>query len=139
MTPVIPVGPLLQGADESFLRAAQLGERWALLFVLPSECVTSCVEQIQLMQQMQIALGKYQDQLLKFVVVTASSFTTALKDIEIDSLAILTMRAPDGLVSDRLYLVDPFGNIVMAYHSSEDGMKILKDIRHLIKLSTTSR
>jgi hypothetical protein len=38
-------------------------------------------------------------------------------------------------VSDKIYLMDPEGNILMYYPSHTDPMNILKDLKHLLEVS----
>ena len=42
----------------------------------------------------------------------------------------------DILRLDRVYIVDPLGNLVMAYESGFDAKGLLKDLRRLLRLSS---
>jgi hypothetical protein len=41
----------------------------------------------------------------------------------------------DPLISGRIYLVDPLGNLMMSYGSRSEAKGILSDLKKLLKLS----
>ncbi|MDG2609880.1 cytochrome oxidase biogenesis cluster protein, partial [Vibrio parahaemolyticus] len=59
---------------EPYITLEQLGQPspldekgWQLAYVLPSECKKQCQQQIHLMQQSHIALGKYQERVVPVI------------------------------------------------------------------------
>lgn len=120
--------------------AKEFGGAWALVWVMPVSCSASCQSKIFEVQQIQIALGKYQDRLLKYVLVSKDSSLPLPTKYNIDPQAVLVEAQPSSFwVPEQLYLIDSEGRIVLVYPTAFEGKKVLGDIRHLIKLSTLSR
>lgn len=113
--------------------------RWALLFAMPASCDQRCQKKIFQIQQMQIALGKYQDRLLKFVVVSEREPLPLSDKYNIQEEAVLIGFDSTLWKEGQLYLMDPSGALILSYPPQFEGTKVLNDLRHLIKLSSTSR
>jgi len=110
---------------------------WQLAYVLPSECKEQCQQQIHLMQQSHIALGKYQERVVPVI-------WTSQEANDVDQ-SIVVMQMNDALSSrvkaGQLLIVDPLGQLVMSYtpEANEDLVRLSKDVladlRKLLKLS----
>ena len=101
------------------------------------------------MRQVQTALGKEQGRLQRVFVpmgnVSADKLQEKLKEYPgmtviagpKSEVEVLTQQfiLPGANVVDnqRVYLVDPLGNLMMTYRDNPGGM--LKDLRHLMKTS----
>lgn len=129
---------------EPYVTLEQLGQPspldekgWQLAYVLPSDCQKQCQQQIHLMQQSHIALGKYQERVIP--VIWTSEETN---DVD-QSIVVMQMN---GALSSRvkagqMLIVDPLGQLVMSYtpEANEDLVRLSKDVladlRKLLKLS----
>ncbi|NOH69480.1 cytochrome oxidase biogenesis cluster protein [Vibrio rotiferianus] len=110
---------------------------WQLAYVLPSECKEQCQQQIHLMQQSHIALGKYQERVVPVI-------WTSEEANDVDQ-SIVVMQMNDALSSrvkaGQVLIVDPLGQLVMSYtpEANEDLVRLSKDLladlRKLLKLS----
>ncbi|OPH53777.1 cytochrome oxidase biogenesis cluster protein [Vibrio campbellii] len=110
---------------------------WQLAYVLPSECKEQCQQQIHLMQQSHIALGKYQERVVPVI-------WTSEEANDVDQ-SIVVMQMNDALSSrvkaGQVLIVDPLGQLVMSYtpEANEDLVRLSKDVladlRKLLKLS----
>lgn len=110
---------------------------WQLAYVLPSECKEQCQQQIHLMQQSHIALGKYQERVVPVI-------WTSEEANDVDH-SIVVMQMNDALSSrvkaGQVLIVDPLGQLVMSYtpEANEDLVRLSKDVladlRKLLKLS----
>ena len=110
---------------------------WQLAYVLPSECKEQCQQQIHLMQQSHIALGKYQERVVPVI-------WTSKEANDVDQ-SIVVMQMNDALSSrvkaGQMLIVDPLGQLVMSYtpEANEDLVRLSKDVladlRKLLKLS----
>ncbi|HDM8218488.1 hypothetical protein [Vibrio campbellii] len=110
---------------------------WQLAYVLPSECKEQCQQQIHLMQQSHIALGKYQERVVPVI-------WTSEEANDVDQ-SIVVMQMNDALSSrvkaGQVLIVDPLGQLVMSYtpEAKEDLVRLSKDVladlRKLLKLS----
>ncbi|MGR5192626.1 cytochrome oxidase biogenesis cluster protein [Vibrio rotiferianus] len=129
---------------EPYITLEQLGQPspldekgWQLAYVLPSVCEEQCQQQIHLMQQSHIALGKYQERVVP--VIWTSEETNNV------NLSIVVMEMNDSLSSrvkaGQMLIVDPLGQLVMSYtpEANEDLVRLSKDVladlRKLLKLS----
>ncbi|MFB9135394.1 hypothetical protein M1D72_06450 [Vibrio sp. AK197] len=116
-------------------------QKWQLGYVLPEQCGAVCQQQLHLLQQSHIALGKYQTNVEPVVFVTPQSDTSQLDDRKFTQVAV----SPEflSLVQHSEYvIVDPLGQLVMRYlHFSqpddlvEQSKGILADLRKMLKLS----
>ncbi|ARR47601.1 cytochrome oxidase biogenesis cluster protein [Vibrio campbellii] len=129
---------------EPYVTLEQLGQPspldekgWQLAYVLPSECKEQCQQQIHLMQQSHIALGKYQERVVPVI-------WTSEEANDVDQ-SIVVMQMNDALSSrvkaGQVLIVDPLGQLVMSYtpEAKEDLVRLSKDVladlRKLLKLS----
>ncbi|MCV3264787.1 cytochrome oxidase biogenesis cluster protein [Vibrio harveyi] len=130
---------------EPYITLEQLGQPspldekgWQLAYVLPPECKEQCQQQIHLMQQSHIALGKYQERVVP--VIWTSEETN-----NVVAQSIVVMQMNDSLSSrvkaGQMLIVDPLGQLVMSYtpEANEDLVRLSKDVladlRKLLKLS----
>ncbi|MGR5238355.1 cytochrome oxidase biogenesis cluster protein [Vibrio alfacsensis] len=110
---------------------------WQLAYVLPQECGEQCQQQLYLMQQSHVALGKYQERVVP--VIWTSQPSDAVDEL------MVVMQMNDAVSAKvqpgQMLIVDPLGQLVMSYtpQSNEDLSKLSKDmladLRKLLKLS----
>ncbi|MFN1650121.1 hypothetical protein [Vibrio rotiferianus] len=129
---------------EPYITLEQLGQPspldekgWQLAYVLPPDCQKKCQQQIHLMQQSHIALGKYQERVVPVI-------WTSEEANDVDQ-SIVVMQMNDALSSrvkaGQMLIVDPLGQLVMSYtpEANEDLVRLSKDVladlRKLLKLS----
>ena len=125
--------------------------KWTMIYFADAACNEACIKNIYLMRQVHKALGKEQGRFQSVFVamgtVPADQLQAKLKDYpgmtiisgskqNIEALA-QQFVLPDSKVIDaqRIYLVDPLGNLMMSYRDDPRGM--LKDLIHLMKNSST--
>ncbi|MET2949272.1 cytochrome oxidase biogenesis cluster protein [Vibrio owensii] len=123
---------------EQLGQTSPLSEKgWQLAYVLPSDCQERCQQQLHLMQQSHIALGKYQERVVPVIWTSKPS--------ESASETLMVMQMNDSLSekvqAGQMLIVDPLGQLVMAYtpEANEDLVQLSKDVladlRKLLKLS----
>ena len=123
---------------EQLGQTSPLSEKgWQLAYVLPSDCQEQCQQQLHLMQQSHIALGKYQERVVPVIWTSKQSEST--------SETMMVMQMNDSLSekvqAGQMLIVDPLGQLVMAYtpEANEDLVQLSKDVladlRKLLKLS----
>ncbi|MFT4797727.1 MAG: hypothetical protein ACJAXW_003751 [Candidatus Azotimanducaceae bacterium] len=114
--------------------------RWTLLVPMPKVCNEACEERFYMAKQVNTALGKRADRVHRVLVdLGASSGVVAnltaqypgLETVRVDA-ATFAKALPR---EDVIYLMDPLGNILMFYESEKAGNPMLKDIKHLLKIS----
>lgn len=117
------------------------GNRWQLAYVVPKACDEFCQQQIYLLGQSHIALGKYQQRVAPVFLISESSDVSVLTTEGFG--VIKTSDALPNVLADFEYvIVDPLGQLVMRYpkaSSSEQlvsqSKDVLADLRKLLKLS----
>lgn len=147
--PVVPVAGLhLQTSDGQALTDRFGPERadaeWMML-VVASDCNDACDNLLYLSRQVNIALGKNADRMTRAAWLGA--VPNALEDrwageySSVDRLQVERGAAPawpPGVQPEqepRILLIDPFGNVMMHYGKEHSGKDMLKDLKHLMKLS----
>nr|WP_228704460.1 hypothetical protein [Marinobacter antarcticus] len=149
INPTVPVADLsletLSGEPlaERF-SAAQAEPQW-LLLVAAGECDSRCEELLYLARQANIALGKNANRVSRAAVLggitgdLAARWPTEYRLMERLVPAPGTTPAwPVGINPEkepRIMLIDPFGNVMMHYGPENSGKDMLKDLKHLLKLS----
>ncbi|CAH1543596.1 Hypotehtical protein in Cytochrome oxidase biogenesis cluster [Vibrio harveyi] len=129
---------------EPYITLEQLGQPspldekgWQLAYVLPPECKEQCQQQIHLMQQSHIALGKYQERVVPVIWTSEEANNVAQSVVVMQMNDSLSSRVKAG----QMLIVDPLGQLVMSYtpEANEDLVRLSKDVladlRKLLKLS----
>ncbi|EDP57209.1 hypothetical protein [Vibrio sp. AND4] len=123
---------------EQLGQVSPLTERgWQLAYVLPAECMEQCQQQIHLLQQSHIALGKYQERVVPVIWTSneVNDLDQSLKVMQMNGLLSAKVKA------GQMLIVDPLGQLVMSYtpNVQEDLVQlnkdVLTDLRKLLKLS----
>lgn len=129
-----------------------LREKWTLLYLLPGACDSTCVAAMYEMRQLRLALGRHAHRVQRALVVYGD-FPPPLPAAVVQEYrgqAVIPGSALDGdepgrnfrlhendnpLAAGRLYLVDPMGNLMMAYPAGADPGGIIDDLERLLKYS----
>lgn len=111
--------------------------RWQLAYVLPNKCTEQCRQQLYLLQQSHVALGKYQERVVPVLWQTELSGTVDISMTTMQMNQSVTAKVKPG----QMLIVDPLGQLVMSYSPkpNEDLVSfnkgMLADLRKLLKLS----
>ncbi|MCW8847047.1 MAG: hypothetical protein OQK99_14555 [Gammaproteobacteria bacterium] len=123
---------------------------WTLLYIDGWDCDTGCVDALYNTRQIRTALGKDMDRVQRVFLVNGPC--CELRDLgqEHPDLNVAWLDGADRpvfikvlpgyedadpLISGRIYLVDPLGNLMMSYGSRSEAKGILSDLKKLLKLS----
>ena len=147
--PPAPLADLqLKGEDGSPLTdrfGPELPDPEWMLMVVAHNCGSQCEELLYLARQVNIALGKNAARVNRAAWLgTVGEELAGRWDSEYSSMEKLTL--PDSVEpswptgvnpsqQSRILVVDPFGNIIMHYGSEHTGKQMLKDLKHLLKIS----
>lgn len=132
----------------------RLHGKWTLLYPLDGECREACLENLYKMRQLRLATGKNAGRVQRAVLVVNGDRNALaagqwldypgqllLFPENADSAALrglFELSAGDQpFAGDRLYLVDPLGNLMMSYAGTTDPGGIIKDLARLLKYSRT--
>lgn len=150
-----PARPLqiagLQTLDATPFGSERLKSKWTLVYFGRGPCESACRTNLYNMRQLRAALGKNTDR-VQTLYVTAEANDRHLEAVQGEHPETVVVTgsgsALDALVSQfategvgplsgeqRLYLVDPLGNLMMMFPDSLDPTKILKDLKRLLRVS----
>jgi cytochrome oxidase Cu insertion factor (SCO1/SenC/PrrC family) len=145
--PMPKLNSVLQGGDKQELDAYK--GKWIMLQVSSSECGTACQNTLLTMRQLRLMQGKEMDRIERVVLITDQDPMTTNLLREYDGTHFLRVNAhgeqtlakwlpveEGGHVQDRIYLIDPLGNLMMRYPVDADPNKVKKDLSKLLKASS---
>lgn len=139
----------LQGkpVDETFLRG-----KWTMLYLARGACERPCVEQLYNIRQIRLAQGDNIRRLQRLMLWQADGVSHA-RQVELqqhfpgqvivplvtgDAKALLqdfVLDEQEPLLANRVYLVDPLGNLMMKYEPGGKHRGMIKDLEKLLKYS----
>ena len=153
---VQPARPLADAAlvllDGKPIRFSELRGKWTLVTFSAAECLKPCERNLTKMRQVIAAQGKEADRLQSVLVVTDGKaldwLRYAVKDYPgmrvitgpADSVTLLArgFTLPAGSPLDnpnRVYLMDPLGNLMMSYPADAVPTGMRKDLARLLRIS----
>ncbi len=129
---------------EPYTTLGQLGQvspktvnGWQLAYVVPQQCDAQCRQQLYLLKQSHIALGKYQERVVPVLWTSGSSDSVG---VPMETMAMNSF-VEEKVKQGQVVIVDPLGQLVMSYtpKPNEDLVKLSKDmladLRKMLKLS----
>lgn len=151
ITPARPLGelnvPQLDGKPlaKDFLRG-----KWTLVYIGPAACDRDCQQNLYVMRQVRLALNEKMDRVQRLWIISDAQPAPRLRALLSDhpGLAVVRPTATErtalldnfrspaaGPVENRIYIVDPLGNLMMRYPARVDAKGVLKDIQRLLLTS----
>lgn len=113
--------------------------KWLLLFAAPGACDATCANALYATRQARTMQNRETARVERVWLVTDGTVPPPAVLAEHSDVTVL--RAPAaglaafGAGADRLYLVDPLGNLVLAYPREPDIKGLAKDLERLLKAS----
>ncbi|UCE89625.1 MAG: SCO family protein [Pseudomonadota bacterium] len=152
---VQPARPLsafaLQTLDGEPFGADELQGKWSLVYFGGGECGTACAENLYKMRQSRLSQGQEIKRVRRLYILLDAAPGDSLSEVlrEHEGLEVLTGRPAelDSLVAqfdlpgaapraaERVYIVDPLGNLMMSYPAGFDAKGLAKDLRLLLRAS----
>lgn len=126
--------------------------KWSLVYLLDGSCDANCQENIYKMRQIRLATSKYAHRVQRLVIHTTENtelftaeqindyqgqlmlFNGMLQKPEYEDLFKIDAN-DEPFSQQRLYLIDPLGNLMMTFPSGVDPRGIIKDMKRLLKYS----
>jgi len=137
--------PQDQTLDEDFLRG-----KWTLVYVGDGACDVHCRDALTLTRQTRLALNDDMQRVQRVFFVTGNCCDMVYLDAQHPGLvtarldeaadrAILELFPRYGGIpveqAQRIYIIDPLGNLMMSYAPDAPRKGLLEDLEHLLKLS----
>jgi cytochrome oxidase Cu insertion factor (SCO1/SenC/PrrC family) len=152
ITPARPLSDTtLKALDGKELAISELRGKWTLVVLAPSECDERCRTNLYKTRQIRLAVGQDTHRVQRLWLtdevaplgkaswlreqhpdLTVVSEGTA-KEGFIDQFIVPNISDP--LAAQRVYIIDPIGNLVISYPPEEDAEHILKDLKRLLYVS----
>ena len=152
---VHPARPLKLPADLQVAGVSvndYLQGKWTLLYIGDNDCDDVCNNNLYKMRQINIAQNENMKRVQRLYLASGEDLSGALGELlqkEYPQMAVALLSAtqagqiaPDFLIDDvsmegaeRVYIVDPLGNLMMYYAADADPGGMLKDLKKLLKFS----
>jgi len=125
---------------------------WTLLYIGDTDCDDVCNNNLYKMRQINIAQNENMKRVQRLYLARGEGLSGALGELlqkEYPKMAVTLLSAtqaeqiaPDFLIdgvsmegAERVYIVDPLGNLMMYYPADADPGGMLKDLKKLLKFS----
>ena len=148
--PAVPLTEFsLPQSGESFDLDTVRGS-WTLLYMPSGECADTCELNLYHMRQVRLALNHRMDRVQRAVLVESDGQFSDELLAEHPGLMVAAGSAEEQAVlrdqvkaaestmeslDNAIYLIDPFGNLMLRFPPDLEPKSMLKDIKHLLKVS----
>jgi len=142
---VIPLADVVVKAhDGPAFHFSDLRGKWTFLMVDAGACGDYCKSKLYLMRQIRLTQGKDQERIERLWMITdgkqpapeLAAQYAGTREILVDGDEFVRKLPALASVSDHVYVVDPFGNLMMRFPRDADPQRVKKDIGKLMKASS---
>lgn len=148
--PAVPLTEFSFGEGDTAFNLDVARGSWTMLYMPEGECNEACELNLYHMRQVRLALNHRMDRVQRAVLLeTDSQLSTELlaehpglivatgDESEQAALRDQVSAAQEGMekIDNAIYLIDPFGNIMLRFPPDLKPNSMLKDIKHLLKVS----
>jgi len=134
-------GTLLAPRPAALPPLAALKGKWVLVQFDGGACDTACERKHYFMRQVRRAQGREMPRVERLWLLTdnvppRAGLLAALEGAVITPAGAAAAEFPaERSVADHIYLVDPLGNLMMRFPADPDPSRVIKDLKHLLKVS----
>jgi cytochrome oxidase Cu insertion factor (SCO1/SenC/PrrC family) len=131
---------------------ADLKGKWSLVYFGPAECLGPCRDNLYKMQQVHLAQGREAGRVQRVFIVTDQTAMDLLRYTVLDYPGTQVLLPERGALQrlerdfrvaagspleglNRVYIVDPLGNLVLSYGADANPTGIRKDLARLLRAS----
>lgn len=143
---LLPPAPLPQAslrglAGRGDIDRAAMSGRWTLVYAGPARCDVDCGQALYAMRQTRLAQGKGMQRVARLWLVTdGHPPDERLLREHADLLVVHADRGwlaamPASTSEAHVFLVDPYGNVMMRFPSQPDIGQVITDVQRLLKFS----
>lgn len=147
IVPARPLAPFdMLGLDGAHITQDFLRGKWTLVYIGAAACDAACRGNLYKMRQVRVALNEKMERVQRLWVLSDAPQAAPSAGLlsEHPGLAVatpgtgelehfLTQFSPP--VQDRIYLIDPLGNLMMQYPADAGAEGLLKDLQRLLLTS----
>jgi peroxiredoxin len=126
--------------DGAVFRLSELRGKWVLATAASGACDRACMQTLYATRQARTIQGREMERVVRLLVVTDADGAPAAS-LAGEHPDLVTARVAPGALAawpagdDRVYLIDPLGNLVLAYPRDPDVKAMAKDVTRLLKAS----
>jgi len=140
----LPADLALSTRDGTDFSRDLLAGKWTLVYLAGGTCGDACRNQLIAMRQIRLALGESQRSVERLLMLTDATATDLARELGAAfagmRVALGGGRLPELLgegtaALDRIYILDPMGNLMMRYAADAPARDTLEDLEHLLKAS----
>lgn len=142
--PAIPsvVADLKQG-DAAAIKGETIAKSWTMAYIETDNCDQVCLDKLTLIKKVRLLTNEKMRR-VRTLFVSSKSIENALDKSQYNDMIIANVSDKDAVFLKQfpqqqtkpIYLIDPYGNIMMYYPQAElNAKKIIKDINRLLKYS----
>jgi hypothetical protein len=112
-----------------------IDRQWSLLVRLPERCDAACTEQLGVLPNVQLALGRHAPKLHMFRIDdgAAAPSGTTLPPLRLAGARPAPLHDARPTTMPELWLVDPHGFLVMRYPAGFDPSGLRRDLARLVR------
>ena len=144
LKPVTLTDEILKRSDGGAFAFSALHPNWSFVSIDDGACDQNCRKKLYLMRQIRLTQGKDVERiervwLIRDGVPPPAQVLAGYEGTRVVELAAgqpLGQFAPDGNVTGYIFLIDPFGNLMMRFSLDTDPSMIKKDIAKLLRISS---
>ena len=130
---------------------SELEQRWVILMPLPDVCADECMEKISGLRQVHKATGRNQDRIAVALLAKQQLDDASRQELLAIYDRFVLLDSSIGMLWNSIhkaqqqgkldqsnlisYLVDPLGNIMMAYDTVDSDTRLSKDLKRLLTWS----
>ena len=123
--------------DGAPFAAADLRGRWLMLYEAPAPCPGACPDALYAMRQARTIQNAERERVVPVWLATGQGALPALVAEHPDLVVVRDPNEPPlPRGSGRIYLVDPLGNLVLAWPARPDIKAMAKDLSRLLRASS---
>lgn len=142
----LPEAPGLTTAAGEALDRERLSGRWTLVYLAGGPCSEDCLSRLRDLRQIRLALGEGGQRVERLLILARGADAAEMSRLteHFEGLQVAQARGPfrDALLGqlgpeplDRVYLLDPMGQLMMRYAQDAPAKDSLKDMERLLKAS----
>jgi hypothetical protein len=140
-------GELLQGTvpaiegtrlDGASFDVADLRGRWIVLYDAGAQCTGRCADALYASRQARTIQNAERERVVRVLIVGRNAAPASDLLAQHPDLVVVQLGKPPALPrgADRIYLVDPLGNFVLAWPSKPDIKAMAKDLGRVLRASS---
>lgn len=146
------ISPIIQVGDFELYepissQTHQLIGKWTLVYFIENKCEKVCEFQLYSLRQIWLALGKDGNKIQRLSIVKDNNLISS-EQIKLSQGQLLLKNDSDlkdklnsrfksypNFENESIYLIDPYGNLMMQYKKGTNPSGIIKDLERLIRIS----